>query len=285
MCHGHPWVRFSNNAARCELGDFLLVHDHQPSSGPFERRAVLVQAKIFYDNGGVRHSARNALQLALYQNWPRFKYDTWPSGGLNALTALLHDNGVVAGTENLLERDLALSHGSNSPRVISSMVDTSCRYGMIEVDYLESHYVNYRRSPWRLCSSRTSPTVYTTKDGFKLGTYLARLIRGDAGRSVPTTGWPTELASACHWSLMVKELMTLNTVPASTITPAVRSLSPSASTLLFHAVRKDDQVRQGGVGGGGKAGLDEERDSEDGGFAVVVLRTSSNREERFGRLE
>ena len=34
VCHGHPWVKYLRASARCELGDFLLVHDHQPNNAP-----------------------------------------------------------------------------------------------------------------------------------------------------------------------------------------------------------------------------------------------------------
>jgi hypothetical protein len=69
VCHGHPRVRYPGASARCDLGDFLLVHDYQPDSGPLERRAVIVQAKVFH-LAGVR--AKNPIQLELYRRWPRF---------------------------------------------------------------------------------------------------------------------------------------------------------------------------------------------------------------------
>src|SRR5262245_7557394 len=47
VCHGHPWVSYPGAPRRCELGDFLLVHDHQLGSG-VRRRAVIVQAKVFH---------------------------------------------------------------------------------------------------------------------------------------------------------------------------------------------------------------------------------------------
>jgi hypothetical protein len=55
-------------SARCELGDFLLVHDHQPDSGPLERRAVIVQAKVFH-LAGVR--AKNPIQPGLTRKTAR----------------------------------------------------------------------------------------------------------------------------------------------------------------------------------------------------------------------
>lgn len=64
VCHGHPWVKYSGASTRCELGDFLLVHDHLPVNGTIRRRAVIVQAKVFYVEG-VR--VRNSVQLDLYK--------------------------------------------------------------------------------------------------------------------------------------------------------------------------------------------------------------------------
>lgn len=94
ICHGHPWVRFRAHQTSCELGDFLLVHDHQPSRGGLERRAAIVQAKVYYDNGGVRHASRNALQLELYRDWPRFTYTRWP-GGMTRLNDLLNGHELL----------------------------------------------------------------------------------------------------------------------------------------------------------------------------------------------
>ena len=61
VCHGHPWVNYQNAPRRCELGDFLLVHDHKDSSGSVERRAVIVQAKVFHSSGVLSKSpSRNS---------------------------------------------------------------------------------------------------------------------------------------------------------------------------------------------------------------------------------
>ena len=49
--------------------------------------------------------------------------------------------------------------------------------------------------------------MYSSKAGFTLGGYLVRLIAGQVGRRVPATGWPASLSVACHWSLMVMELL------------------------------------------------------------------------------
>ena len=84
VCHGHPRVRYPGALARCELGDFLLVHDHQPANGRLERRAAIVQAKVFHLAGVL---ARNSVQLDLYQRWPRFTYESWP-GGIDILASV-----------------------------------------------------------------------------------------------------------------------------------------------------------------------------------------------------
>jgi len=108
VCHGHPRVRYPGASARCELGDFLLVHDHQPDSGPLERRAVIVQAKVFH-LAGVR--AKNPIQLELYRRWPRFTYESWP-GGLANLASVHARAGLTGLLPILRERELTHHGGS-----------------------------------------------------------------------------------------------------------------------------------------------------------------------------
>jgi hypothetical protein len=63
-------------------------------------------------------------------------------------------------------------------------------------------------NPWRLCSARVA-NLYSSKAGFTLGSYLVRLMAGQVGRRVPATHWPASLGAACHWSLMVMELLSI----------------------------------------------------------------------------
>lgn len=202
VCHGHPWVRYAGAPARCELGDFLLVHDHHRHGRSLKRRAVIVQAKIFHQYG-VR--ARNKVQLDLYQRWPQFTYESWPSG-IATLDAI-HANAGLTGSPSLLRsRNLAISSGTISAS--SNMLDDGCRYGMIDVDHSRWGDPKTGMNPWRLCSAQL-PDVYRSQAGLTLGSYLIRLMASQVGRSAPTTDWPTSMTGACHWSLMVKELMSL----------------------------------------------------------------------------
>ncbi len=259
VCHGHPWVSFSGNPNSCELGDFLLVHDHEYSSGFVERQAALVQAKIFHDRAGV--TARNALQLALYQGWPTFNYASWPNGML-ALENLLRSKGLYTDPMSAYRRDLRHTATASAPT--DAELDRGCRYGLIQVDYARKFYSsNYRRNPWRMSSANARPDVYTTLDGFRLGTYLARLVRGDAGRPAPQIAWPTSTSSACHWSLVVNELMTLKPAHQAT-TAAAHSLSAAvvqsqrkehAGTALYGGGEKKPPSARAFEGEGGSGHL------------------------------
>ena len=131
VCHGHPWVRYPGASARCELGDFLLVHDHQPGSRPLERRAVIVQAKVFH-HSGVR--AKNSIQLDLYQRWPRFTYESWP-GGIGNLASVHARAGLTEPLPVLRERELTITGMAGGPRASRAMLDDGCRYGMIDVEH------------------------------------------------------------------------------------------------------------------------------------------------------
>ena len=77
VCHGRPFVTYSGSQKSCELGDMLILHDHVFVDGGAERRASLVQAKIFGKNGV---TSPNQTQTFLYQHWPRFTYTGWPGG-------------------------------------------------------------------------------------------------------------------------------------------------------------------------------------------------------------
>jgi hypothetical protein len=52
-------VTFQGAARACELGDLLLVHDHLPDQARFERRATVIQAKVFGPHGV---TSRNDIQ-------------------------------------------------------------------------------------------------------------------------------------------------------------------------------------------------------------------------------
>jgi hypothetical protein len=186
------------------LGDFLLVHDHQPDSDPLERRAVIVQAKVFHRTG-VR--AKNSIQLDLYQRWPRFTYESWP-GGIANLASVHSRAGLTEPLPVLRERDLTITGAAGRRPASPAMLDEGCRYGMIDVQYSRWGDPLTGMNPWRLCSAQAH-NVYLSKAGFTLGSYLVRLIAGQVGRRVLATHWPASLSVACHWSLMVMELLSI----------------------------------------------------------------------------
>lgn len=203
VCHGQPWVSYAGASARCELGDFLLVHDHRPDRGPLKRRAAIVQAKVFHLNGV---HAKNSVQLGLYQRWPRFTYESWP-GGIGNLASVHARAGLTGPLPALRQREITIT-GERRPPASAAMLDNGCRYGMIDVEYSRWGDPLTGMNPWRLCSARAHD-VYTSKDGLTLGSYLVRLMAGQVGRFVPVTKWPPSLSVACHWSLMVMELLSI----------------------------------------------------------------------------
>lgn len=264
VCHGHPWVKFPGATARCELGDYLLVHDHQPVRGPLERRAAIVQAKVFHRTG-VR--AKNAVQLELYRRWPRFAYESWP-GGLSALASVHARAGLTAPSSLLLERELTLTgRRPASP----AMLDDGCRYGMIDVEYSRWGDPKIGMNPWRLCSAQ-GHDVYTSRAGYTLGSYLVRLMAGEVGREVTNTDWPASLHGACHWSLMVMELLSI--LPSA---PA----SGSGHIAYLAATPNLDPTQQAQFQSpsGAKAEMG------DGGFAVIQVRTSGDLGDRLRRAD
>jgi hypothetical protein len=261
ICHGRPWVRYSQD--RCELGDFLMVHDHQRSSGaPVDRRAVIVQAKVFHQNG-VR--ARNAIQLRLYQSWPPFFYENWP-GGIDRLIALHRNNGLTEPRSLLLKRDLTFTGSRGSLQASSADLDEGCRFGMIDVAYSRWGDPSSGMNPWRLCSAQ-SKDVYTSKAGLTLAGYLLKLMTGEVGRCVPYVSWPRNLSSACHWSLTVAELLSL--------VPQQSNRAPRGISFLS---------RSPGISANGRQVVRATRDGEveeaEGPFGIIQINTFERGPER-----
>jgi hypothetical protein len=255
VCHGHPWVRYSGAAARCELGDFLLVHDHRPDPASLQRRAVLVQAKVFHLKG-VR--ARNPIQLNLYRRWPRFTYESWP-GGLGNLDSVHAKAGLKDPLPIRRERELAIAGGRHRLPASSTMLDDGCRYGMIDVEYSRWGDPLKGMNPWRLCSAR-AVDVYASRDGLTLGSYLVRLMAGEVGRYVPVTQWPASMSVACHWSLMVMELLSiLPGVPVS-----------ASGNIAFVAVTPN--ILSGQL----KSTAISEYEGEEGSFGIIRVETSGD---------
>jgi hypothetical protein len=219
MCHGRPFVSFPGAARSCELGDLLLVHDHQPGQGALERRAAVIQAKVFGRSGV---TSRNDIQLALYQRWPQFTYTDWPDG-LGALKAVLESHQLAG--PDLFDRHIARAVPGHSTRTAAT-VDAGCRYGMIDTASNPWGDPYLSMNPWRLCSPN-EPDLYHYHWGLSLGGYLVRLVMGKVGRPALVPGWPSTLSGACHWSLMVEELMAL--LPSANPPPAASPGTPAAS--------------------------------------------------------
>lgn len=272
VCHGHPWVKFLKHSTRCELGDFLVVHDHYTGTGFIKRRAVIVQAKIFYENGGVR--AKNNLQLELFKDWPQFTYESWP-GGIGTLAANLKNRGLLNTSATPFARDIKKNGQISGSTVPKYIIDTGCKYGLIDIDYSKSLWgTNYRKSPWRLCSPHATPSVYTSKNGYKFGTFLVQMLRGETGRPVQTTSWPKSLANACNWSLMVKELMTLSNQVSGPVYGSPVPLSASNNPYIKHSIGEHEGF--GGRSDGPKTPPPEE---PEGGFSIIILQTTDSLEE------
>jgi hypothetical protein len=240
---------------RCELGDFLLVHDHL-HNGQLIRRAVIVQAKVFYQTG-VR--TKNSVQLDLYQNWPRFTYESWP-GGINTLAALHARIGLTGTVPVLRERDLRIT-GRGTASTSVQLLDEGCRYGMIDVEHSRWGDPQNGMNPWRLCSAQ-APNVYTSEDGLTLGSYLIQLIAGNVGRSAPKTKWPASLNVACHWSLMVMELMSILPKAAS-----------STSKISFLAATPNLKIDLGGFD---RPPSTADHSMDEGAFGVIHAETSGD---------
>jgi hypothetical protein len=256
VCHGQPRVRYRGAPRACELGDFLLVHDHTSTKGPMERTAAIVQAKVFHTPAGV--TSKNDVQLNLYKTWPRFTYTDWP-GGIGKLQSLLaKEVGVPVGTSNALQRELAITP-SGAPTPSSALIEKGCRYGMIDVQHSRWGDPVTSMNPWRLCSPNAH-NLYRSQDGQTLGGYLTRLMRGEVGRAVPDTGWPSGLAAACHWSLMIKELLSL-------LPPA---LPAAPANVLSLTVLPD----AGGKGGMPHKPANLTEHSDPSAFAVLLVTTN-----------
>lgn len=284
MCHGFPRVTYpglpltrTRIPKSCELGDMMIVHDHVPDPVAHpnikERRAVIVQAKVF-DYGKV--GSGDAIQLELYQSWPRFTYLQWPNG-MEALTKLLETNaGIPRGTVGAFERDIKIDAASGH-RKTRSAVDAGARYGMIDAAYgswVWPHPVPWYwrrgcRNPWRMCRAN-APNLYHYPGGLSLGQYLSRLVVGRVGRIVPFPGWPSGLARADHWSLMVEELLSLRPMPpsATATTAAASAVMPSGPSNALALMTRHGPSGIPGNPNGGRGG------DGDGGFAIILLRTS-----------
>lgn len=201
ICHPIPQVRYSGSSRACELADLLIVHDHDPVVSAPERRAALIQAKLF---GSAGVTARNDVQKGLYERWPEFTYTQWP-GGLPALEKKLADHaGIPRGTPGSLMRNMRTTDPVGR-HVGMAETDSGSRYAMIDLDRVKWDR-QFQSSPWRLCSARVGD-LYRHKQGTTLPGYLMRMVAGRAGRETPQLSWPADLPSACHWSLVVTELL------------------------------------------------------------------------------
>ena len=246
ICHGRPYVAYLGAVRGCELGDLLLVHEHY-SPGRRSQRAALVQAKLF--RGG-RVTAPNDVQKTLYRTWPPFVYTSWP-GGLGKLRQLAAQRFAGAGSGFLI-RDLR--SGPGGAKIATYLAEDGSRYGLIDDMTPWQIYNAWCGSPWRMCSARV-PDLYRYGGGLSLGGYLTRLLFGHVGRPFQRLAWPVDLATTCHWSIVMHELLTL--------LPPAGSGSLPGPALAFATMS----------GGGGAETGDRSPEDEDGAFLVVRIST------------
>lgn len=273
VCHGRPYVRYSGAPNDCELGDLMLVHDHRPSPGVLERRAAVIQAKVFGKDGV---TSKNPVQLGLYQAWPPFTYTSWPGKFADLKTMLATHADITASTPDPLRRDVFVSK-PHPPRATADTVDTGARYGMI--DTALSHWSRpwLSRNPWRLSSPNVG-NLYKHKGGMSLGGYLVKMVMGKAGRKVPSPGWPAGLSGACHWSLVVEELLSL--LPPPPPIPAASTSAGAAAgsggALAFLSTPASSRSTTGGPPSSDGSSADD----REGAFAVIRITTSGGPEAR-----
>ena len=142
------------------------------------------------------------------------------------------------------------------------MLDDGCRYGMIDVKHSRWGSPLTGMNPWRLCSAQ-GHDVYRSQAGFTLGSYLVRLMAGRVGRRVPFTKWPASLSVACHWSLMVMELLSI--LPNAPVS--------GSSRIAFLAATPNLNLQAGGPIG--PTSIDR-AETEEGAFGVIQLQTSGD---------
>jgi hypothetical protein len=165
---------------------------------------------------------------------------------------------------------------SQSPagRAASSVVDDGCRYGMIDIDRNPWPHPFLSVNPWRLCSPNVS-NISHHQGGFSLGGYLVRLMMGKVGRAVPHSRWPTNLATACNWSLVVQELLSLLPHLPSHVAGS-RIAAPSGMPVMATASSTRNvsftATPTSTVGGPPLPG-DLPTEDEEGAFAVILLTT------------
>lgn len=138
------------------------------------------------------------------------------------------------------------------------MLDDGCRYGMIDVEHSRWGDPLTGMNPWRLCSAQAHD-VYTSKAGFTLGSYLVRLMASQVGRRAPVTQWPTSLSGACHWSLMVMELLSI--LPSAAVS--------ASGSIAFLAATPNLNLDTGGLRPTSIAG----DTTDEGAFGIIQVQT------------
>jgi hypothetical protein len=219
---------------------------------------VIVQAKVFHRTG-VR--AKNSAQLYLYQQWPRFTYESWP-GGIGNLASVHAHAGLTGPLPVLRERELTIMGVAGRP-ASRVMLDDGCRYGMIDVQHSRWGDPLTGMNPWRLCSAKAHD-VYSSQAGLTLGSYLVRLMAGQVGRRVPATQWPSSLSVACHWSLLVMELLSI--LPGAPV-------SASGSIAFLAATPPNLNLKTGGRRRPTPIAGDE---TDEGAFGIIQVQTSGD---------
>jgi hypothetical protein len=189
FCHGSPQVTFtdsSGSSQKCELADLLLVVDEKNSSGTtLDRRAVLVQAKIFSTKGGITITPATKDQLELLETWPDFKFV--PAGYAAA------------------SRDFS---GTSCPGIVGD----SGRYGGIDLP------AKKKVGKWeQLVPSSTS---MSRGSGTQLDEFLAGMVTGKTNHGREAVEGATD-----DWSKTIDELLKISAPQSVTLTATLGTSS------------------------------------------------------------
>jgi len=196
FCHGSPQVSFTDAAGtsrRCELADLLIVVDDCTGTAVSDRRALLVQAKLFSSAGTISTSGTAAHQLDLYSRWPSF---TFTSSAYKATS-----------------RDFAASG--------PGLVGESGRYGGIDL--------SPRPVVWEHIIPSSSMTAGT---GTQLADFLSEMVIGSTafGREA-TPGGSDDWSSTVDELLSVTAAQTVSL--AASLSGGSRPRGASATASMF----------------------------------------------------
>lgn len=98
--------------------------------------------------------------------------------------------------------------------------------------------------------------------GQTLAGYLVRLMNGEVGRHVPITHWPLAVSGACHWSLMIMELLSiLPNAPMS-----------ASGNIAFLAMTPNFEEAGGHLG---PTSIPQDK-TDEGAFGIIHVQTAGD---------